>query len=69
MVVTIASSFIKFMAHRWPQKAVLLDYNSPHVDAQPADPSKTIITMDFKNILIEYSRDERPDFTKLHIPV
>jgi hypothetical protein len=69
IVITVASSFIKFVAHRWPQKGAILDYNTPHVDLEPADPSKTIITVDFKNLLIEYSRDERPDLRRLNVPV
>lgn len=56
-IITLAAAFIKFVATTWPKKGAHLDYNTPHVDLEPADSSKTILTVDFKNLLIEYSRD------------
>ena len=33
------------------------------------DPSKTIICVDFRNLLLEYSDRKRPGFTKLEVPL
>ncbi len=52
MLVSVASSFVRYIAHKLPRKEIKIDYNTPHQDHVPADPSKTIITVDFKNILI-----------------
>jgi hypothetical protein len=69
MAIGLVSTFVKFVAHRLPKKNIHLDYNEQHHDNEPVDHSKTIVTLDFKNLLIQTSRYARDDMTKLNVPV
>ncbi len=71
MAIGLVSALVKFVAHRLPKKNIHLDYNEQQTESEPADHSKTIVTLDFKDLLIKTSRYERDDheMTKLNLPV
>jgi hypothetical protein len=69
MAISIVSSLVRFIAYKLPKKNILLDYNTPHTEMEPVDQTKTIITVDFKNLLIETSRYEQDGLTKLNLPI
>lgn len=69
LAIGLAASFVKFVAHHLPKKHIQPNYEDPHTEAEPVDNTKTIITVDFKNLLVEASRYHQDGMTRLNAQV